>query len=75
MPGYEPFLLCDFHVHTRWSDGRLTIREVIDLYGQTKHFDVIAITDHILMARDLLGPSRADGVARVSPVLGHRRSV
>ena len=21
MPGYEPFLLCDFHVHTRWSDG------------------------------------------------------
>ena len=20
MPGYEPFLLCDFHVHTRWSD-------------------------------------------------------
>ena len=24
MPGYEPFLLCDFHVHTRWSDGRLS---------------------------------------------------
>ena len=54
MPGYEPFLLCDFHVHTRWSDGRLTIREVVDLYGQTKRFDVIAITDHILMKRDLL---------------------
>lgn len=30
MPGYEPFLLCDFHVHTRWSDGRLSIREVVD---------------------------------------------
>ena len=30
MPGYEPFLLCDFHVHTRWSDGRLSLREVID---------------------------------------------
>ena len=54
MPGYEPFLLCDFHVHTRWSDGRLTIREVIDLYGQTGRFDVIGITDHILMTRDLL---------------------
>jgi predicted metal-dependent phosphoesterase TrpH len=54
VPGYEPFLLCDFHVHTRWSDGRLTIREVIDLYGKTKRFDVIAITDHILMKRDLL---------------------
>ena len=54
MPGYEPFLLCDFHVHTRWSDGRLSVREVIDLYGRTGHFDVIAITDHILMQRDLL---------------------
>jgi len=54
VPGYEPFLLCDFHVHTRWSDGRLTIREVVDLYGQTGRFDVIAITDHILMKRDLL---------------------
>jgi predicted metal-dependent phosphoesterase TrpH len=54
MPGYEPFLLCDFHVHTRWSDGRLTVREVVDLYGRTGKFDVIAITDHILMKRDTL---------------------
>jgi predicted metal-dependent phosphoesterase TrpH len=54
MPGYEPFLLCDFHVHTTWSDGRLSIREVVDLYGQTGKFDVIAITDHILMKRDML---------------------
>ena len=35
----EPFLLCDFHVHTRWSDGKLTVREVVDLYGQTGTFD------------------------------------
>lgn len=54
MPGYEPFLLCDFHVHTQWSDGKLTVREVVDLYGQTGKFDVIAITDHILMKKDLL---------------------
>jgi hypothetical protein len=54
VPGYEPFLLCDFHVHTQWSDGRLSLREVIDLYGKTRRFDVIAITDHILMKRDLL---------------------
>ena len=54
MPGYEPFLLCDFHVHTSWSDGRLSIREVVDLYGKTRRFDVIAITDHILMKRDML---------------------
>ena len=54
MPGYEPFLLCDFHVHTQWSDGRLTLAEVVDLYGSTGKFDVIAITDHILMKKDLL---------------------
>lgn len=53
MPGYEPFLLCDFHVHTRWSDGQLTVKEVVDLYGRTGKFDVIAITDHILMKRDI----------------------
>jgi predicted metal-dependent phosphoesterase TrpH len=54
VPGYEPYLLCDFHVHTRWSDGRLSLRDVVDLYGATRRFDVIAITDHILMRRDLL---------------------
>lgn len=67
MPGYEPFLLCDFHVHTRWSDGRLTLREVVDLYGRTRKFDVIAITDHILMKRDLLAR-----VGRLA-TLGQRR--
>ena len=61
MPGYEPFLLCDFHVHTPWSDGRLSLREVVDLYGRTGKFDVIAITDHILMKKDLL--ARAGRVA------------
>jgi len=54
MPGYEPFLLCDFHVHTQWSDGKLSVSEVVDLYGSTGKFDVIAITDHILMKKDLL---------------------
>jgi predicted metal-dependent phosphoesterase TrpH len=67
MPGYEPFLLCDFHVHTRWSDGRLSVAEVVDLYGQTRKFDVIAITDHVLMKKDLL--ARAARLA----TLGQRR--
>lgn len=61
MPGYEPFLLCDFHVHTQWSDGRLTVAEVVDLYGRTGKFDVLAITDHILMQKDLL--ARAGRIA------------
>ena len=67
MPGYEPFLLCDFHVHTRWSDGRLSIREVVDLYGRTERFDVIAITDHILRKNDVLAKA-----ARVA-TFGRRR--
>lgn len=67
MPGYDPFLLCDFHVHTRWSDGRLSVREVVDLFGQTGKFDVIAITDHILMKKDLLA-----GMGRLA-TLGQRR--
>ena len=54
MPGYEPFLLCDFHVHTQWSDGKLSVAEVVDLYGATGKFDVIAITDHILTKKDML---------------------
>jgi predicted metal-dependent phosphoesterase TrpH len=61
MPGYEPFLLCDFLVHTRWSDGRLSVAEVVDLYGKTGRFDAIAITDHILMQKDLL--ARASRIA------------
>jgi predicted metal-dependent phosphoesterase TrpH len=61
MPGYEPFLLCDFHIHTQWSDGSLTVAEVVDLYGSTGKFDVIAITDHVLMKRDLL--ARAGRIA------------
>src|SRR6188474_2238604 len=61
MPGYEPFLLCDFHIHSTWSDGKLTVREVVDLYGKTGKFDVIAITDHILMKKDQL--ARAGRIA------------
>ena len=43
------------------------MREVVDLYGKTRRFDVIAITDHILMKRDLLGARR-----RGWPSLGPR---
>ena len=39
-------LLCDFHIHTTFSDGEMKLKEVIDLYG-INGFDVIAITDHV----------------------------
>ena len=47
-------LLADFHIHTTWSDGTLSIAEVIDLFGRTGH-DVIAITDHVVNSDTLLG--------------------
>jgi 3',5'-nucleoside bisphosphate phosphatase len=41
------WLCCDFHIHSTWSDGRLSINEIVEMYGKTG-FDVIAITDHVL---------------------------
>jgi hypothetical protein len=26
-------LLCELHAHTKWSDGALSLRELVDLYG------------------------------------------
>lgn len=47
-------LLCDFHIHTKYSDGSLELRKVVDLFGQAG-FDVIAITDHVVNGDSLIG--------------------
>ena len=47
-------LLADFHIHTTWSDGKLSVAEVVDLFGASGH-DVIAITDHIVNTDSLVG--------------------
>ena len=47
-------LLSDLHVHSNFSDGRHSIREVVDLYGK-KNFDVIAITDHASDTHNIVG--------------------
>jgi hypothetical protein len=47
-------LLADLHIHSTWSDGRLSIPEVVDLFGSTGH-DVIAITDHVVNRDNLIG--------------------
>jgi UDP-N-acetylglucosamine:LPS N-acetylglucosamine transferase len=39
-------LLCDFHTHTNYSDGRLSVAELVDLYG-SHGFDCVCITDHV----------------------------
>jgi len=45
MPIKQPPILCELHAHTTWSDGKLSPRELCDLYGRSG-FDVLAVTDH-----------------------------
>ena len=47
-------LLCDFHIHTTYSDGSLDLTKTVDLYGQSG-FDVIAITDHVVNGDNSMG--------------------
>ncbi|MEZ4872032.1 MAG: PHP domain-containing protein [Bdellovibrionales bacterium] len=48
--------LCDFHIHSTFSDGEMTIPELVDLYG-SRGFGAIAITDHLCETEGLLGLS------------------
>jgi hypothetical protein len=50
---HEQFL-ADLHVHSTFSDGQMTIPEIVDFYG-SRGFGAIAITDHIVEHRGLLG--------------------
>jgi PHP domain len=56
----EP-LLCELHAHTRWSDGALSVSELVDLYGRNG-FDVLCVTDHVNRSDDPWLP--ADAPAR-----------
>jgi predicted metal-dependent phosphoesterase TrpH len=47
-------LLCDFHIHTKYSDGSLELRKAIDIFGQAG-FDAIAITDHVVNGDNSIG--------------------
>ncbi len=48
--------LCDLHMHSLNSDGKLSIAELVDLYGQ-QGFGAIAITDHLCEVKTFLGQS------------------
>ena len=52
--GPKKLLLCDLHTHTTWSDGKLSIAELVDFYGQ-RGFDCLSITDHLCDPKRLLG--------------------
>lgn len=46
--------LADLHVHSNFSDGEMTIPELVDFYG-SRGFGCIAITDHICETSTPLG--------------------
>src|ERR1051325_5383887 len=47
----DGLLLCELHAHTTWSDGHLTLAELVDIYGE-RGFDVLAVTDHSVRLDD-----------------------
>jgi hypothetical protein len=47
-------ILADLHVHSTFSDGKMTISELVDFYG-TRGFGCIAITDHVCEQKSFLG--------------------
>src|SRR5688572_17461430 len=53
-PRVQP-LLCELHAHTRWSDGILSVRDLVDVYGR-HGFDVLCVTDHVVRADDPWSP-------------------
>jgi predicted metal-dependent phosphoesterase TrpH len=44
-------LVCELHAHSTWSDGHLTLRELVDLHGGAG-FDVLCVTDHVFRLDD-----------------------
>jgi processive 1,2-diacylglycerol beta-glucosyltransferase len=50
----QRMLLCDLHIHSNYSDGALSVPELIDFYGGLG-FDCICITDHLADPGRLMG--------------------
>lgn len=47
-------MITDLHIHSTFSDGKLTIPELVDLYG-SRGFGAIAITDHLCEEESAIG--------------------
>ncbi len=47
-------LIADMHIHSTFSDGKLTIPALVDFYG-TQGFGAIAITDHLCEEKSIIG--------------------
>jgi hypothetical protein len=44
-------LLCELHAHSTWSDGALSLPDLVDLYGGLG-FDALCVTDHTCRTDD-----------------------
>lgn len=58
-------LLAELHAHTTWSDGTLTVRELVDLVG-VRGFDVLCVTDHVVRTDDPWLGTRSSGEVGVT---------
>jgi predicted metal-dependent phosphoesterase TrpH len=47
----DGLLLCELHAHSTWSDGELSVADLVDLYGRAG-FDVLCVTDHTVRLDD-----------------------
>jgi PHP family Zn ribbon phosphoesterase len=54
MNSNNAHFLADLHVHSTFSDGKMTVPEIVDFYG-VRGFGCIAITDHICENQSFLG--------------------
>ena len=52
--GQKQLLMVDLHCHTVYSDGRMSLRELVDFYGR-RGFDAMAVTDHVVDKGCLIG--------------------
>lgn len=46
--------LSDFHIHSNFSDGKMSIPALVDYFGQ-RNFGAIAITDHFCEQKTVIG--------------------
>lgn len=46
----------DFHIHSNFSDGAMSIAEIVDFYGE-RGYGAIAVTDHLCEEKSFLGRS------------------
>jgi predicted metal-dependent phosphoesterase TrpH len=60
-------LLCELHAHTTWSDGALSLPELVDLYGRAG-FDVLAVTDHVNRDEALAGVTASNHAAYLAEI-------